>query len=67
MPSYEQIDYGSPDGARFGSASTEKISFYGATPIVRPALSGSVSSNACVSTIVTALANLGLVTNNTAA
>ena len=31
MPSYEKIDYDSPDGAQFGS-STAKIGFYGAVP-----------------------------------
>lgn len=29
---YEQISYNSPDGAQFGKASTELISFLGATP-----------------------------------
>lgn len=33
---YERVDYGSDDGAQFGGASTDKIGFYGATPVVRP-------------------------------
>lgn len=35
MATVEQVTYNSPDGATMGSASTEKISFYGATPITR--------------------------------
>ena len=32
---YEQVSYNAPDGAQFGITSTEKIAFWGATPIVR--------------------------------
>ena len=63
---YEQVTYNDDAGAMIGNATTTKLGFYGTTPVVRPTLTGSVSSNACVSTIVTALANLGLVTNSTA-
>ena len=35
MPSVEQITYNSPDGATMGKSATEKISFYGTTPIVQ--------------------------------
>ena len=35
MASYERLDYGSPDGALMGGASTDKIGFYGTTPIVQ--------------------------------
>ena len=31
----EQIDNGAPDGATFGGSTTEKISFYGVTPVVQ--------------------------------
>jgi len=37
MPSYENIDYGSPDGALIGKTSTNKVGFYGATPVVQRA------------------------------
>ena len=62
---YEQVTYNATDGAQFGKAATELIGFYGATPIVRPVITGSVSSGAYASTLVLALANLGLVTNST--
>ena len=32
---YEQVTYGSADGAQMGGAATDKIGFYGATPIVQ--------------------------------
>lgn len=36
MATYEQVTYNSPDGALIGNSSTEKLGFYGATPIVQP-------------------------------
>jgi UDP-N-acetyl-D-mannosaminuronic acid transferase (WecB/TagA/CpsF family) len=36
MATYERVDYGSPDGAQLGGASTDKIAFYGVTPVVQP-------------------------------
>ena len=38
---YEQVTYGSADGAQMGGAATDKIGFYGATPIVQRATSTS--------------------------
>lgn len=32
---YENLSYNAPDGSQWGRASTEKLSFYGATPVVR--------------------------------
>ena len=32
---YEQVTYNSPAGAQIGQSATEKIAFYGATPIVQ--------------------------------
>jgi len=64
---YENTSYNAPDGQQVGNSATGKLAFYGTTPIVRPILTGSVSSGACLSTVVTALANLGIVTNSTSA
>ena len=33
---YEQVTYNSPDGAQMGRTTSEKIAFYGSTPIVQP-------------------------------
>lgn len=44
---YEQVAYNSTEGAQFGKGATEKIAFYGSTPVVQRASSVQVSSN-CV-------------------
>ena len=62
---YEQAGYNSPDGLQVGRAIGEKIGFWGTAPVARSTISGSVSSSACLSTIVTALAAYGLVSNAT--
>lgn len=38
MATYERVDYGSDDGSQFGGAATDKIGFYGATPVVKPSV-----------------------------
>ena len=35
MPTYERLDYGSPDGSQWGGVSTDRIGFFGATPIAQ--------------------------------
>ena len=37
MATYERLDYGSTDGCQVGGAATDKIGFYGATPVVQRA------------------------------
>lgn len=34
---YEQVTYNGPAGAQVGAAATDKIGFYGATPVVQRA------------------------------
>ncbi len=34
---YEQLSYGAPAGCQVGSSATEKVGFYGATPIAQRA------------------------------
>lgn len=48
MPTYERVDYGSPDGSQWGGASTDKIAFYGTTPIVQR--SGAAQATSAVGT-----------------
>jgi hypothetical protein len=38
---YEQVTYNAPTGAQIGSSASEKIGFYGATPVVQRATSTS--------------------------
>ena len=37
MPTYERLDYGSPDGSQWGT-STDLIGLYGATPVAQSGL-----------------------------
>ena len=47
---YEQLSYNAPDGAQLGRATTDKIAFYGSTPIVQPTISSAVSTTSSIST-----------------
>ncbi len=64
---YEQAGYNSPDGVQVGRNNGDKVGFYGVAPSSRATLTGSISSSACLSTIVLALANCGFVSNATTA
>lgn len=37
MATYERLDYGSSDGCQIGGAATDKVGFFGATPVVQQA------------------------------
>jgi len=37
MATYERLDYGSDDGCLIGGAATDKVGFYGTTPVVQRA------------------------------
>ena len=57
-----------PDGASLGTSATEKISFYGATPIVKPSVTWPNTGTATttlnetkVNRLMVALVNLGLI------
>jgi len=45
---YEQVTYNSADGAQIGSSATEKIGFYGATPVVQRATASTHTTTAVV-------------------
>lgn len=59
---------GNDDGTSFGAATTEKISFYGVTPIVQATVAATTTTTATttalqtdIDAIRTALQNLGLI------
>lgn len=52
----EYIGNGNPDGTSFGSATTEKISFYGVTPVDQPAPAVAVGTD--IATVILELADL---------
>jgi hypothetical protein len=60
-----QLSDGNSDGTTLGQSSTDKIAFYGATPIVRPAAIADATDAATVITranaILAQLRNLGLI------
>jgi hypothetical protein len=48
---YEQVTYNAPDGAQFGKTSTDKISLWGATPVIKTATAvTNISTTAFIST-----------------
>ena len=54
----KQISDGSPDGASLGQSATDKISFYGATPVAQRAASIQGASVVSVSSNITIAASL---------
>jgi hypothetical protein len=58
MPSYERLDYGSDDGCQVGGAATDKVAFYGATPITQRAAAIQANSVVSVSSNITIAASL---------
>lgn len=48
MPSYERLDYGSPDGSQIGGASTDKVAFYGGVPVVQRPYSSAVHATSAL-------------------
>jgi hypothetical protein len=62
----KQNSDGGSDGTKIGQSATDKIGFYGATPIVQPAGIADATDAASVITrcnlVITALETLGLLT-----
>lgn len=60
----KQVSDGSPDGASFGQSATDKISFYGATPVAQAALAANgtdaATTQALANDIKAKLKSLGL-------
>lgn len=50
MADYQRSHDGNNDGLMIGNASTDKVGFYGATPVTRPATATSVTTTAATST-----------------
>lgn len=65
---YEQAGYNAPDGLQVGKASTEKVGFFGATPVVQAAITAVATATATttlnetkIDRLYTALRTLGLI------
>ena len=68
MATYERLDYGSPDGCKIGGAATDKIGFFGATPVVKPSVTWPNTGTATTTLneakcnrLMAALVSLGLI------
>ena len=53
---YEQLANGSPDGSMHGSSATEKVGFFGTTPVVQPAPAVAVGTD--LATVILEVADL---------
>ena len=62
---FGSMDLAAQGGVKIGTTSTQLMSFWGATPIARPTVSGSKGGNAALASLLTALANAGLITDST--
>ena len=64
----QQLHDGNDEGTALGTAATDKIGFYGATPIVRPTAPANATDAATAITslnsLITALEDIGLLTAN---
>lgn len=54
---YEQCTYNSPSGAQIGSSATEKVAFYGATPVAQRSLAVQAASVVSASSFITIASN----------
>jgi len=54
-------------GTKIGTSTAQKLAFFNSTPIVKPTVTGSRGGNAALASLLTELANLGLITNSTTA
>lgn len=55
MATIEQVTYNGPDGATMGKSTTEKISFYGVTPVVQGAAVTTLVTTPTATDIATAV------------
>ena len=65
---YEQASYNAPDGVQVGKSATEKVGFFGATPVVQAAITavGTTTETTAlnetkIDRLYSALATLGLI------
>ena len=65
---YEQVTYNSPTGAMIGKSATEKVGFFGATPVVQQTLvvdaTDAATAITSLNSVIDALVNLGLMASS---
>ncbi|MFX1499324.1 MAG: hypothetical protein ACFFDH_00005, partial [Promethearchaeota archaeon] len=63
----KNIQVNTTAGTKIGTAINQKLGFFNATPIVQPTVTGSRAGNAALASLLTQLANLGLIVDSTTA
>ena len=48
MATYENLDYGSPDGSKWGRTASDKLSLYGKVPVIQRAYTSSLHATAAM-------------------
>jgi hypothetical protein len=51
MPNVKELTDFNPDGTRFGQSTSDKVAFYGATPVVQPSMTLSATTAIGTTTI----------------
>lgn len=59
------MTFGTGTGTKIGTSSSEKIGFWGATPVIRQTVTGSRGGNAALASLLTKLATEGLILDST--
>ncbi len=59
------INTGTTSGSKIGNSSTQKLGFWGATPIVRPTVTGTKAGNAALTDLIAKLVQAGLIVDGT--
>lgn len=67
MVDAKNIEFATGTGSKLGTTTSQKLAFWGATPIARPTVTGSRGGNAAVANLLTQLAAAGLITDSTTA
>lgn len=59
------INTGTTTGSKIGNTNSQKLGFWGATPVTRPTVTGSKGGNAALTSLCSQLAAAGLITDST--
>lgn len=59
------VNTGATTGSKIGNSSTQKLGFWGATPIVKPTVTGAKGGNTALTDLLSKLASAGLITDST--
>lgn len=55
MPTFERLDYGSPDGSQWGTVTSDRLGYYGVTPVVQQSIGLGLSTDTHASTLISSV------------